>query len=66
MLKEARMSEKLLPCPFCDSDYVRIEPDEAEPTMFVVHCHGPKCDVRVGFFNTEGQAAEAWNRRKET
>jgi len=55
------MSDKLKPCPFCDSDRMSIEPDECWPSQTVIRCK--ECNVRVGFFDSDDEAIKVWNKR---
>jgi len=58
------MSEKLKPCKECGSYYV-----DAESTLighdvtFFIMCR--KCGYYGGFYGTEQEAIEAWNRRDD-
>ena len=55
------MSEKLKPCPFCDSDRMSIEPDECWDVQTIIRCE--ECNIRVGFFDSEEEAIKVWNKR---
>ncbi len=49
------MTEKLKPCPFCGHE-AQINKDE-----WSIQCS--YCPAYMGYFNTEQEAVEAWNRR---
>ena len=57
------MENKLLPCPFCGGNKVRISRSEGmnyEPYYFV-YCH--KCAAEGPFKSIESEAITAWNTR---
>ena len=53
---------ELKPCPFCGSFAVTTM-DECNSWRWEVYC--ARCNAAIGFFETEEEAIEAWNRRTE-
>lgn len=55
------LSDKLLPCPFCDSvaDYITMTFVNDNKQHWVV-C---KCNIRTAQYNTKDDAIKAWNTR---
>ena len=51
----------LKPCPFCGDEGI-VEMDESWYWEFEAHC--TKCTVTLGHFESESEAAKAWNSRK--
>ena len=51
------MREELKPCPFCGGKAVRFESNSG----FWYRCN--ECKAESGFYYTDEEAAEAWNKR---
>ena len=61
--RECNMSKlDLKPCPFCGSDDVHMLGDD-EDGVFHVMCKN--CRAETDYFDTEDDAANAWNRRAQ-
>ena len=58
------MMEELKPCPFCGDANAYIAEDEMYDDFYRVHCIG--CGCQTDYFETESDAAKAWNRRVKT
>ena len=61
----------LLPCPFCGrrASMIHIRLGKSSPWRWYVSCsHQQKCGIRVMTwdYDTEAEAAAAWNRRAAT
>lgn len=64
----AKVSEKLLPCPFCGGEAIVSEHYNSmwreNPTDFCVRCK--KClSATMRYYSTRDKAIAAWNRRAE-
>ena len=54
--------QKLKPCPFCGGE-VFLDTDGDWYWKWKVECQGCGCDL--GYYETEAEATEAWNKRVE-
>lgn len=68
------MKTELKPCPFCGNKCVSVVVDNAayslgviEDTNFQIICSVTSfgCGASSGWYETEGSAIEAWNRRAD-
>lgn len=57
------ISRQLKPCPFCGGEAI-IDMDGDWYWNWKVFCHGCGCDI--GYYATEAEATEAWNRRTQS
>lgn len=57
------MMSRLKPCPFCGGEARPTSWLHSESETYVIQCDN--CHLDMGEFDTEEEAAEAWNRRTE-
>lgn len=55
---------ELKPCPFCGAD--EASPYLGEPGPGVIKCWAADCGAEMNGFETDEEAAEAWNRSAQT
>ena len=57
---------ELKPCPFCGEIPLLYESkQDLKNILYGVSCYGEHHCASVGYFDTEEEAIEAWNRRAE-
>lgn len=54
---------ELKPCPFCGSSEIALQQEYGHLPMFFVGCDN--CGASASYTETEEEAIEAWNERKE-
>ena len=58
--------DELKPCPFCgDMPLIHESKQDLRNILYSVFCGGEHHTASVGYFYTEEEAIEAWNRRAE-